>query len=147
MQQQQHGIHQPVQQGQAVSGLRIAMTTYTGSVGDVRQQHDIIDPMIDTGAATHVCPQQFAPKFQLHTLPKGEEPQLRTVTNTQIAVHGYKYPIMKNNQGQSIVIPLYVCVVHAPILSVTRLTEKGFNIQLNDKPTISHKHSFETQLI
>ena len=146
--QQQHVIQQqPVQQGQSVSGLLIAMTAYTDSVGDIRQQHDVVDLMIDSGAATHVCPQWFAPRFQLHALPKGDEPQLRTVTNTQIAVHGYKYVIMKNNKGQPIVIPFYVCDVHAPILSVTRLTEQGFNIQLNETPTITHKHGFETQLV
>ena len=75
----------------------MAMMAYTDSVGYVRQQHDIVDLMIDSGAATHVCPQWFAPRFQLHTLPNGDEPQLRTVTNTQIKVHGYKYVIMKNN--------------------------------------------------
>ena len=145
----QHIIQQQPaqQQGQSVSGLLIAMTAYTGSVGDVRQQHDIVDLMIDSGAATHVCPQWFAPRFQLHELPKGDEPQLRTVTNTQIKVHGYKYVIMKNNKGQPIVIPFYVCDVHAPILSVTRLTEQGFNIQLNETPTLTHKHGFETQLV
>ena len=54
---------------------------------------------------------------------------------------------MKNNKGQPIVIPFYVCDVHAPILSVARLTEQGFNIQLNETPTITHKHGFETQLV
>ena len=44
-------------------------------------------------------------------------------------------------------IPFYVCDVHAPTLSVTRLTEQGFNIQLNETPTITHKHGFETQLV
>ena len=146
----QHIIQQqPAQQGQSVSGLLMAMTAYTDSVGNIRQQHDVVDLMIDSGAATHVCPQWFAPKFQLHALLKGDEPQLRTVTNTQIKVHGYKYVIMKNNKGQSIVIPFYVCDVHAPILSVTRLTEQeqGFNIQLNETPTITRKHGFETQLV
>ena len=147
MQQQQHGIQQPVHHGQSVSGLLIAMTAYTDSVGDVRQEHDMVELMIDSGAATHVCPQWFAPKFQLHALPKGEEPQLRTVTNTKIKVHGYKYVIMKNYKGQPIVIPFYVCDVHAPILSVTRLTEQGFTIQLSETPTITHKHGFETQLV
>ena len=86
------------------------------NVGDIRQQHDIVDLMIDSGAATHVCPHWFAPRFQLHALPKGDEPRLRTVTNTQIKVHGYKYVIMRNhyNKGQPIVIPFYVCDVHAP---------------------------------
>ena len=144
----QHTIQQqPAQQGQSVSGLLIAMTAYTDSVGDIRQQHDVVDVMIDSGAATHVCPQWFAPRFQLHELPKGDEPQLRTVTNTRIKVPGYKCVIMKNNYGQPIVIPVYVCDVHAPLLSVTRLTEQGFNIQLNETPTITHKHGFETQLV
>ena len=143
----QHIIQQqPAQQRQSVSGLLIAMTAYTDSVGDIRQQHDIVDLMIDSGAATHVCPQRLSPRFQLHELPKKDEPPLRTVTNTQIKVHGYKYVIMKNNKGQPIVIPFYVCDVHAPLLSVTRLTEQGFNIQLNETPTITHKHGFETQL-
>ena len=142
MQQPQRVIQQhPGQQGQSVSGLLIAMTAYTDSVGDVRQQNDIVDVMIDSGAATHVCPQWFAPRSQLHALPKGDEPQLRTVTNTQIKVHGYKYVIMKNNKRQPIVI------LHAPILSVTRLTEQGFNMQLNETPTITRKHGFETQLV
>ena len=30
---------------------------------------------------------------------------------------------------------------------MTRLTEQGFNIQLNETPTITHKHGFETQLV
>ena len=53
------------------------MTAYTDSVGDIRQQHDIVDLMIDSGAATHVWPQWFAPRFQLHGLPTGDEPPLR----------------------------------------------------------------------
>ena len=45
----QHIIQQQPaqQQGQSVSGLLIAMTAYTDSVGDVRRQHDIVDLMID----------------------------------------------------------------------------------------------------
>ena len=110
-------------------------------------EENIIDLVIDSGAAIHVCPPWFAPRFQLHQLPKGEEPQLRTVANTQITAHGYKYAIMRNNKKPSIVIPFYVCDVHAPILSVTRLAEQGFNIQLNETPTMTHRHGFEAQLI
>ena len=79
-------------------------------------EENIIDLMIDSGAATHMCPHWFAPKFQLHQLRKGDKPQLRTVTNTQIKVHSYKYDIMRNKKKQPIVIPLYVCDAHAPIL-------------------------------
>ena len=126
-QPQQHGIQQPVQQGQAVSGPLIPMTAETTNI--VNAHHDnIIDLMTDSGAATHVCPQWFAPHQLL-----GDEPQLRTVTNTQIKVHGYKYVIMRSNKQQPIAIPFYVCDVHAPTLSGTRLAEQGFNIQLNEK--------------
>ena len=142
-QQQQHGIQRPVQQqAQAVSGPLIAMTPDASKYPGTAEEN-IIDLMIDSGAATHVCPHWFAPIFQLHQLPKGDEPQLRTVTNTQIKVHGYKCVIMRNNKKQPIVIPLYVCDAHAPIMSVTRLAEQGFKIQLNETPTMTHKHGFE----
>ena len=134
------------QQGKAVSGPLIAMTADSSKYPRTAEEN-IIDLMIDSGAATHMCPHWFAPKFQLHQLRKGDKPQLRTVTNTQIKVHSYKYDIMRNKKKQPIVIPLYVCDAHAPILSVTRLAEQGFKIQLNETPTITHKHGFEAQLI
>ena len=95
----------------------------------------------------HVCPQWFAPRFQLDDLVKGQEPQLRTVTNTQIQVYGHKYVVMRNNRKQSIVIPFYVCDVHVPMLPVTGLAEQGFNIQRNEGPTMTHRHGFDAQLI
>ena len=55
--------------------------------------------------------------------------------------------ITRNNKKQPIVIPFYVRDVHAPILSATRLAEQGFNIQLNETPTMTHRHGFEAQLI
>ena len=131
--QQQHGIQQLVQQGQAASGLLIAMNADTSNI--VNAHHDnIIDLMIDSAAATHVCSHWFAPKVQLHQLLTGEEAQLRTATNTHIKEHGYKYAIMRNNKKQPIVISFDVCDVHGPILSATRLAESGFNIQLNETP-------------
>ena len=80
-----------------MSGLLIAMiadTTYPG------REKENIDLMIDSGAATHGCPQWFAPRFQLQPLLKGEEPQLRTVTTTQITAHRYKYVNMGSNKQQ-----------------------------------------------
>ena len=38
--------------------------------------------MIDSGAATHVCPTWFAPDTPLYTLEQGQGPQLRTATKT-----------------------------------------------------------------
>ena len=58
------------QQEQAVSGLLMAADTSThrGTA-----QENVIDLMIDSGAATHVCPPWFAPKFQLQPLPPREK--------------------------------------------------------------------------
>ena len=47
---------------------------------------------------------------------------------------------------QSIVIPFYVCNVHQPILSVTRLAEQGFELQFNDTPSITHRKGFSAIL-
>ena len=38
------------------------------------------------------------------------------------------------------------CVTYMRILSVTRLAERGFNIQLNKEPTMAHRHGFDAQL-
>ena len=53
---------------------------------------------------------------------------------------------MENNNKQAIVIPFFVCDVHNPILSVTRLTEQGFELQFNDQPSMQHKYGFHTTL-
>ena len=87
-----------------MSELLIAMTAGTSRCAGTAEDN-IIELMIDSGAATHVCPQRFAPKFQLHALPKGDEPQLRTVTSTRIKVHGFKYAAIRNNKQHPILIP------------------------------------------
>ena len=52
------------------------------------------------------------------------------------------------NQGDNpIVIPFYVCDIHDPILSVTRLAEQGFDIRFNDTPTMSHNKGFDVSLV
>ena len=52
-----------------------------------------------------------------------------------------------DNMGQPIVIPFYVCDIHDPILSVTRLAEQGFDIRFNDTPTMSHNKGFDVSLV
>ena len=69
-----------------MSGLLIAMTADTSKFTGTAEEN-IIDLIIDSGAATQVCPRWSAPRFQPHEIPNGQEPQLRTVTNTQIKVH------------------------------------------------------------
>ena len=66
--------------------------------------------MIDSGAATHVCPTWFAQDSPLYTLQHGQGPSLRTATDEEISVYGYKWVLMSNNNYR-IVVPFYVCDV------------------------------------
>ena len=102
--------------------------------------------MIDSGAATHVCPPWFAPTYKTYELHPEQGPRLTTATEEDITVYGYKWVYMKNSKQQPIVIPFYVCDVSQPILSVTRLASQGFNIQLSDHPTITNTNGFEATL-
>ena len=68
------------------------------------------------------------------------------MTNSDIQLYGYKWVYMQNVNKQSIVIPFYVCNVHQPILSVTRLAEQGFELQFNDTPSITHRKGFSAIL-
>ena len=102
--------------------------------------------MIDSGAATHVCPLWFASQFPLHQPAHGTGPQLQTVTNQRIKLHGYRWVCVTNHSGQQIVIPFYVCEVKQPILSVTRLVEQGFQLTLDDNPRLQHIKGFNSTL-
>ena len=102
--------------------------------------------MIDSGAATHVCPFWFASTTPTYDIPEHVRPNLRTATEDPIKVYGYKWVYMTNESNQQIVIPFYVCWVSQPILSVTRLTEQGFTIHLSEQPTITHLNGFEAKL-
>ena len=97
--------------------------------------------MIDSGAATQVRALWFASQFPLHQLAHGTGPQLRTVANQHIKLHGHRWVCMTNHSGQQIVIPFYVCEVKQQILSVTRLVEQGFQLTLDDNPRLQHFNS------
>ena len=105
-----------------------------------------IDLMIDSGAATHVCPPWFATESQIQPLTPENGPQLRKVTNQPIKLHGYKWVCMNNINGQRVVIRFYVCDIKQPILSVTRLIEQGFQIVLDDNPRIHHDKGFDSSI-
>ena len=112
------------------------------------QQTNYIDIMVDSGAATHVCPWWFARQFPIQPLSPENGPQLRTVTNNEIKLYGYKWVYMRNVEGQAIVIPFYVCDVHQPIVSVSRLEEQGFVLTFNEEQRrITHPKGFNTTLI
>ena len=106
--------------------------------------HTEAEIMIDSGAATHVCPPWFEQNSPLYTLQQGQGPSLRTATDEKINMYGYKWALMANNDNYKIVVPFYVCDVKQPIMSVTKLTEQGFNIQLKDTPTMSHGRGFHS---
>ena len=59
----------------------------------------------------------------------------------------YKWVLMTNVNKQQLVVPFFVCEVAQPILSVTRLAEQGFNIQLNEAPTVTHTKGFNSALV
>ena len=54
---------------------------------------------------------------------------------------------MTNINQQQLVVPFFVCEVTQPIMSVTRLAEQGFNIQLNETPTVTHTKGFNSALV
>ena len=103
--------------------------------------------MIDSGAAMHVCPPWFAPDTPMYTLQHGQGPQLRTATEEDIPVHGYKWVLMTNTNRQQDAVPFYVCDATQPIMSVTRLAKQGFNAQLNETPTITHMKGCSAALV
>ena len=122
-----------------------AISTQANAATSIRDDnHATI--MIDSGAATHVCPKWFANNYPLHPLAPGQGPQLRTATNKPIQLYGVRWVYMQA-QGQPIVIPFYVCDVRDPILSVTRLAEQGFDIRFNDNPTMTHNKGFNVRLL
>ena len=82
---------------------------------------DTMHIMIDSGAATHVCPLWFADNYPVYKTDQAQSPNLRTVTNKTIQCYGVRWVYMQS-RGQPIVIPFYVCDIHDPILSVTGRT-------------------------
>ena len=101
--------------------------------------------LIDSGASTHVCPKDYAPDLPLR--PCGESvPQLYTVTNKKIPVYGIKY-VPYEQDNLRIMIPYYVCDVKYPILSASRLLDRGYGLDFNPRHcTISHGQQ-QAQLI
>ena len=117
-----------------VSGLHEITIAMINTVQQPPEDNKWVSLMIDSGVATHVCPLWFASQFSLHQLAHGTGPQLRTVTNQHIKLHGYRWVCVTNHSGQQIVMPFYVCEVKQQILAVTRLAEQGLQLTLDDNP-------------
>ena len=87
--------------------------------------------LIASGASTHVCPKDYAPDLPLR--PCGESvPQLYTVTSKKIPVYGIKYVPYKQDNFR-IMMPYYVCDVKYPILSASRLLDRGCGLDFTPR--------------
>ena len=151
-QPQQHALPAPSQLG-ATPAVQIAAITVPRNCNSSVRATDMSmitnlnkdELMIDSVAATRVCPIWFASKAQTYDIPEHERPNLRTATDP-IEVRGFKWVYMTNESNRQIVIPFYLWAVSQPILSVTRLTEQGFTIHLSEQPSITYPNGFEAKL-
>ena len=141
---QQLALPQPPQMADPlaapISGLQEVTIAMIGTAQQHSEDNKRVSLMIDSGAATHVCPPWFAPHFPLHKLEHGTGPQLTS------SFMGNKWVCMTNHSAQQIVIPFCVCEVKQPILSVTRLVEQGFQLTLDDNPKLHHIKGFNSTL-
>ena len=91
----------PISESQEVTSAMI------GTAQQFTEDNQWVSLMIDSGAATPVCPPWFAAQFPLQHLEHGTGPQLRTVANQHIKLHGYRWVCVTNHNRQHIVIPFY----------------------------------------
>ena len=80
----------------------VSSTPMASTLQSVQQEENKVEIMIDSGAATHVCPPWFAPSTPMYTLQHGHVPQLRTATDEAIPVYGYI--LMTNINKQQLVV-------------------------------------------
>ena len=71
---------------QAINTLENLLIATLDSINNIDVNN--VDLMIDSGAATHVCPPWFGNEFPLNTLNENEKPNLISVTNNEIPVYG-----------------------------------------------------------
>ena len=64
----------------------MSSTPMASTLQSVQQDENKVEIMVDSGAATHVCPPWSAPNTPMHTLQHGQGPQLRTATDEAIPV-------------------------------------------------------------
>ena len=110
--------------------LPIAPTKTTTSY----MHKDVGHILVDSGAATHVCPNDYATQFPLEPLG-ASTPQLFTATDDPIKVYGIRRVYYKC-QGQPVVIPYFACDVKYPIISVSRLVDRGYDLYWANTGTV-----------
>ena len=80
--------------------------------------------LFDSGASVHCCPLRFGEEWPLLPL-HGISPQLHSVSGDPIVVHG-KRIVGLELDGHVCYLHFYVCDVHLPVVSVSRLTTQGY---------------------
>ena len=121
----------PTAPAQVVSTVEFGTTTIASVTTTGLNTYKTVELMIDSGAAVHVCPPTFGTDFPLMPLTEEQTPPLRSVTDEPLWVLGYRWVRFKNIQGQHLVMPFYVIDgIRHPIVSVTRLLEQGFELNL-----------------
>ena len=105
---------------------------------------DVDHILVDSGAATHVCPKDYATQFPLEPLG-ASTPQLFTATDDPIKVYGIRRVYYKC-QGQPVVIPYFACDVKYPIISVSRLVDRGYDLYWANTGTILRGPSLRVTL-
>ena len=139
--QQQLALPPPLQQQPTINAMEesvIAAIDSIKSIG-VTTAINFEEIMIRSGAAAHVCPPWFGTSVPLDHMDEASKPQLRTATDNNTYVYGYREIHFANHRGQHIVIPFYLCDVKHPILPGTRLVHQGFEISLKDNGTMTHQ--------
>jgi len=92
---------------------------------------DVDHMLVDSGAATHVCPKDYATQFPLEPLG-ASTPQLFTATDDPIKVSGIRRVYYKC-QGQPVVIPYFACDMKYPIISDSRLVNRGYDLYSEER--------------
>ena len=124
---------------QAINTLENLLIATLDSINNIDVNN--VDVMIDSGAATHVCPPWFGNEFPLNSLTENEKPNLISGTNTQIPVYGYRWIHFNNENGQSVVS------VPGETTYPIRVTHQGFEVNFNsDTLEVKHKESCNSAL-
>ena len=85
--------------------------------------------LLDSGACMHVCPKHWMSEHG-RMITNDHNPALYTADGSKLEVHGRReVRMMLPEAGFPLTTQCVVCNVKRPILSVTRLTEKGMIIE------------------
>jgi len=134
--------------GTSMGGLHWDWENLVGRVTQLIAHYNSGDQvMVDSGAATHVCPKDYASESPLLPLALNT-PTLHTVTGSPMKLYGQKLVHYKLGPLTASVNYL-VSDVHFPVLSVSQLMKLGFVVHLSDSGSFIGKgdHSFPLKRI